>query len=123
MSRKPPAPGANPAPVKVEFTPRHFRTVSALMHAWLAEQGMTQEQLARRLGVSTRHMSNLANGRAGITPKMQISLQRVTGIPAKTWAVIWALEELDNEIRKQNNRITAGTATDESAEESPGETN
>jgi plasmid maintenance system antidote protein VapI len=46
---------------------------------------MPQAEFARRCGVTTKHLSLLAQGRARITPAMARTFQRETGIDARVW--------------------------------------
>ena len=51
----------------------------------IQELGMTQATLAKRLGLSDKHVSQIINGLEPITQKTAIGLERVTGIPARFW--------------------------------------
>ncbi len=52
---------------------------------WLDENGISQAQLAERMGVSGKHVSLLINGLAPLSHDMSLRLERVTGIPARIW--------------------------------------
>lgn len=51
----------------------------------IRELGMTQKDLAMRLGLSEKHVSQIVNGKEPITQKTAIGLERATGIPAHFW--------------------------------------
>lgn len=51
---------------------------------WLEENDVSQAELARRLGVSGKHISKLIAG-APLTPDVALKLEFVTGIPARLW--------------------------------------
>jgi HTH-type transcriptional regulator/antitoxin HigA len=51
---------------------------------WLDESGRTQAELARRMGVSAKHISKLISG-APLTPDVATKLELVTGIAARIW--------------------------------------
>lgn len=51
----------------------------------LAERGMTQAELARRMARPLKTISEIANGKAAITPETAIQLERVLGIRASFW--------------------------------------
>jgi addiction module HigA family antidote len=47
--------------------------------------GMSQAQLAERTGRSKKMINEIIKGKAPITPKMSIELERVLGVPAGFW--------------------------------------
>lgn len=47
--------------------------------------GMTQANLAERTGRSKKMINEIIKGKAPITPKMAIELERVLGVPASFW--------------------------------------
>lgn len=50
-----------------------------------APVGLTQVQMARRLGISREHLSALERDQATISKKLAVSLARVTGVAAARW--------------------------------------
>jgi antitoxin HigA-1 len=57
----------------------------AVKHDCLEPLGLTVTQAAQALGVSRRLLSDLVNGRAGISPEMAIRLDKAFGGGAETW--------------------------------------
>jgi HTH-type transcriptional regulator/antitoxin HigA len=51
----------------------------------LAERGMTQAELARRIARPVKTVSEIATGKAAITPVTAIQLERALGISASFW--------------------------------------
>lgn len=51
----------------------------------LADVGMTQAELAKRTGLSTKHVNQIIKGSAPITPETALLLERVTGVPSRVW--------------------------------------
>jgi len=51
----------------------------------LEERGMTGAELARRTGISPKHISQLVNGHVALSMDMALELERVLGIPARLW--------------------------------------
>ena len=51
----------------------------------LEEKEMNQEELAIRTGFSPKHVSEVVNGKKGISPSFAKSLEYVLGIPATFW--------------------------------------
>lgn len=54
-----------------------------LIADFLEEEGMTQVELARRLGVTTKHLNQLISGTASLSSELAILLERVSGISAR----------------------------------------
>lgn len=67
---------------------------SEYIEEWLEEEGMSQAELARRMGVSGKHVSKLLDG-APITIESARKLEYVTGIPVKNWMEVEALYRAD----------------------------
>ena len=66
----------------------HPDTVSppgATLEEALAERGMTQVELAQRIEMSRKHVKQMLDGEAPITPETALKLERVLGIPARFW--------------------------------------
>ena len=51
----------------------------------MEERGVNAAELARRLGVGRKHVSNLLSGKGPLTAQLALSLERVTGTPARIW--------------------------------------
>jgi HTH-type transcriptional regulator / antitoxin HigA len=51
----------------------------------MEELGLTQRDLAARLGVTPKHVNDLVKGRANITADMAVRLESVFGEPASFW--------------------------------------
>jgi HTH-type transcriptional regulator/antitoxin HigA len=58
---------------------------------WLEESGMTQAELANRIGMSAKALNQMVRGHAPVTPETSLRLEAVTGIPARTWNALQAL--------------------------------
>lgn len=71
----------------------------------LSESGMTQGQLAQRLGVDPRYASNLLRGRIGISADMAVKLAAAfEGMTAEEWGRV----QSDYEIAKARERADNG---------------
>ena len=57
----------------------------SVRHDCLEPLGLTVTEAARRLGVSRKQLSELVNGRSGISPEMAIRLDKAFGGGADTW--------------------------------------
>ena len=47
--------------------------------------GISQKGLAERTGLTTKTINLIINGKEPISPKTSVSLERVTGVPARMW--------------------------------------
>lgn len=56
--------------------------------------GLTVTETARKLGVSRKQLSEVVNGRAGISPEMAIRLDKAFGGGAETWLRLQAAYDL-----------------------------
>lgn len=55
------------------------------LEEWIDDQGFSQQQTAELLGVSRKHVNEIVNGRASVTPETARRLERVSRIPADAW--------------------------------------
>lgn len=62
--------------------------------------GLSVTEAARRLGVSRKQLSDLLNGRAGISPRMAIRLDKAFGGGAETWFRLQAGYDLAQAMKK-----------------------
>lgn len=53
------------------------RTIDAL--------GLNQREVARRTGMSPKHISQIINAKASITPDAAVTFERVLEVPASFW--------------------------------------
>ncbi|MDJ1650243.1 MULTISPECIES: HigA family addiction module antitoxin [Gordonibacter] len=53
---------------------------------YLDDRGMTQKEVAQRIGVSEKHLSNMLNGKTRLTEDMALKLEKVMpDVPASFW--------------------------------------
>ena len=62
----------------------------ATLAEWLDEHGMSQGNLAQRIGRSTKMINQVINGVAPILASTALDLETVTGIPARLWLALEA---------------------------------
>lgn len=55
------------------------------LEEWIEDQDLSQQRVAALLGSSRKQVNEIVNGRAPITSDTAMRLERVVGIPAKTW--------------------------------------
>ena len=66
----------------------------SVRHDCLEPLGLTVTETARKLGVSRKQLSDVVNGRAGVSPEMAIRLDRAFGGGAETWLRLQAAYDL-----------------------------
>jgi addiction module HigA family antidote len=66
----------------------------------LEKNGLSVTDAARVLGVDRQTLSNLLNGRSGISPEMAIRLEKAFGTPAREWLTRQLDHELAEVMRK-----------------------
>ena len=62
---------------------------------WMDDNGINAADLARRLDVTPKHVSELLHGKVALSADVAVSLERVTGIPAEYWSRIEATYRAD----------------------------
>lgn len=60
-------------------------TTGDFIAEWMEDEGIVAAELARRLGVTPKHVSELLSGKAPLSHQLALALERVTGIPARLW--------------------------------------
>ena len=65
--------------------------------------GMSQEELATRLDITTKHLSNILNGHVSVTPNVAVRLEAVLGPSAQFWMNLESNYQL-NRIRLEQRK-------------------
>lgn len=88
------------------FAPNYAVPAGDTLAEWLEERGMTQAELAARINLSEKALSQIITGVAPLTRATAIKLEPVTGIPSRTWNNLEARyqEELE---RLERGRVLA----------------
>ena len=66
----------------------------SVRHDCLEPLGLSVTEAARKLGVSRKQLSDVVNGRSGISPEMAIRLDKAFGGGANTWCRMQAAWDL-----------------------------
>ena len=74
----------------------------SVRHDCLEPLGLSVAEGARKLGVSRKQLSDIVNGRSGISPAMAIRLDLVFGGGAETWCRIQAAYDLAQAMKKSS---------------------
>ncbi len=67
------------------FNPDYSMPPGTILEDILSNRGIKKIDLADRCGMSEKHMSQITNGKASISPETAIQLETVLGISAITW--------------------------------------
>jgi addiction module HigA family antidote len=71
----------------------------SVRHDCLEPLGLSVTEAARKLGVSRKQLSDIVNGRSGISPEMAIRLDKAFGGGADTWLRVQAAYDLARAMR------------------------
>ena len=66
-------------------TPNYIVTTGDFIAEWMEDAGINAAELARRLDVTPKHVSELLSGKAPLSAHLALALERVTGVPARLW--------------------------------------
>jgi len=75
------------------FEPDYIVPPGETLGEVLEESGMTQAELSRRTGLSTKHINQIVAGDATISPETALKLERVTQVPARFWTQLEAFHQ------------------------------
>lgn len=92
------------APETHAYRPDYAVSPGDTLSEVLAERGMSQAELARRTGLSTKHVNQIIVGAASITADTALRLEKVTGVPARFWT---NLEAQYREVRSRQEEAEA----------------
>lgn len=80
--------------VDYESTTDYAVATGEFIEEWLEDNDMRPAELARRMGVSRKHVSKLVAG-APLTPDIATRLELVTGVPSRRWLALESLYRAD----------------------------
>ena len=72
----------------------------------LEENNMNQEELAERIGFSAKHVSEVVNGKKGISPRFAKGLEYIFGIKAMFWMNLQGIYDKEILEYQEKNEIT-----------------
>ena len=72
----------------------------SVCHDCLEQVGLSVTEAARKLGFSRKQLSDVVNGRAGISPAMAIRLDKAFGGDANTWYRLQAAYNLAQAMKQ-----------------------
>lgn len=71
--------------LQTEYTPTRPTQPGEILQETLEDRGMTQAQLAERMGRPKKTINEIINGKAAITPETALQLEMVLGVHASFW--------------------------------------
>ncbi len=77
----------------------------SVLHDCIEPLGLSVTAAAKRLGVSRKQLSQLVNGRAGISPQMALKLDRTFGGGASTWYHMQAAYDLAQAMHEEDDPL------------------
>jgi HTH-type transcriptional regulator / antitoxin HigA len=72
-------------PLKNEYRPEEVSLPGETLAEVLEEHGLSQADLAERMGRPKKTINEIVKGRAAVTPETALQLEHVLGIPAEFW--------------------------------------
>ncbi|MCC6457938.1 MAG: HigA family addiction module antidote protein [Caldilineaceae bacterium] len=70
---------------KIPYQPEIITPPGETVAELLDERGMTQTELAQRMGRPVKTINEIIHGKAAIVPETALQLERVFGVPAEYW--------------------------------------
>src|SRR5258708_19513021 len=67
------------------YAPQSVPAPGETLKETLEDLALPQADLARRTGLSTKHINQLIQGAASLSPEVAILLEHTTGVPAGVW--------------------------------------
>ena len=71
--------------IKNEFEPDYAVSPGEILSVELTLRGMTQQELAKRTGLTPKHIISILKAKSTITPETAIKLERALGMPVEYW--------------------------------------
>lgn len=71
--------------IKNDFQPDYAVSPGEILRVELELRGMTQKELARRTGITPKHIISILKAKSTITPGTAIKLERALGMPVEYW--------------------------------------
>jgi HTH-type transcriptional regulator/antitoxin HigA len=68
-----------------EYQPDYAVTPGEVLGAELELRGMSQQELARRTGLTPKHIISILQAKSALTPETAIKFERALGMPADYW--------------------------------------
>lgn len=90
---------------KIEFTPNYSVHPGETLQEILAIRGITQAELATRIGRPLKTVNEIAKGKASLTAETALQLERALDLPAELWNALEAHHQLLLAQQRESARI------------------
>ena len=88
---------------RVKMPPLHPGEV--LLEELLKPHGISQDRLARDIGVPARRISEIVRGKRSVTAEMALRLSRYFGVSDRFWLNLQSLYDLETEKDRLGDRL------------------
>ncbi|MET8682220.1 ImmA/IrrE family metallo-endopeptidase [Streptomyces sp. NPDC004647] len=116
MTRSPPAPfpqergiPMTPGAAPLEYAPQTVSPPGETLKETLEELGISQADLARRTGLSTKHINQIVQGAAVLSPETALLLERITDVPATVWNTLEAAWRTQVLLEQEREKLASQT--------------
>jgi len=82
--------------------PNPMHPGKVLATVYMADLGLTQTELAERIGCAHRKVNEIVNGKRSVTADFAIDLERVLGTSAEMWVTMQAQFDLAQARKKSS---------------------
>lgn len=90
------------SPTTHRYEPDYAVPPGATLAETLTAIGLSQADMARRSGLSPKHVSQLISGEASLSAETALRLERVTGVPDRMWSALEA--QYRTQLKRQEER-------------------
>jgi HTH-type transcriptional regulator/antitoxin HigA len=87
------------------FRPDYTMSPGETLSEVLSARGMSQAELARRAGLSTKHINQIVSGAASLSAETAVKLEFVTGVPAQLWTALEAVHQVAQTRDDESSRL------------------
>jgi len=92
------------------YTPETPTPPGESLKEHLDHQGISQADLSRRTGLSTKHINQIIQGSAVLSPSTAVLLERATGLSAAMWSRLEAAWQTHQSQRQDLEKLSTQTA-------------
>jgi len=83
------------------YEPAELVPPGATLVEWLEREEMSQVEVAKRSGLTPKHITQVVKGKVGISPEVALAFERVTSIPARYWTQLDANYQTTKHFRSE----------------------
>lgn len=87
------------------FRPDYTMSPGETLSEVLTDRGMSQAELARRAGLSTKHINQIISGAASLSAETAVKIEFVTGVPAQLWTALEAVHQVAQTRDDESSRL------------------